>query len=111
MRITGIRWESLAPQERFQRMKNLQGRVPRSPIKRFLLGGAFGFAISIPVFVSIDDLPVRFAFMAGFTLLMGISQVIAGSSQVLERPISRLLLILGVTALGFGLAFLFFLID
>ena len=92
-------------------MKNLQGRVPPSPIKRFLLGGAFGFAISIPVFASIDDLPVRFAFMAGFTVLMGVSQVIAGSLHVLDKPAPRLLLVLGITSLGMGLALLFFLID
>lgn len=92
-------------------MKNLRGQTPRSPIKRFLLGGAFGFAISIPVFAGIEDLPVKIAFMAGFTTLMGGSQVIAGSSLVMQRPVPRFLLVLGVAALGIGLAFLFFLTD
>ena len=84
-------------------MRNLQGRVPESALSRFLLGAGVGIAISIPLFIGIEDTPVRVGFMIAFSGLMGIGQVLAGSKSARVRPMTRLAVLIGTMTLILGI--------
>lgn len=53
----------------------------RSPVRRFILGALIGVAISIPIFISIDDLAMSILFMVLFGGIVGVGQVLGGSSS------------------------------
>ena len=87
-------------------MRNIQGKVPESPVARFMMGVGFGVAISIPLFLSIDALWVRILFMASFGGIMGVGQVLAGSKSEQARLVTMWSLVLGIALLIVGIAVL-----
>ena len=91
-------------------MRNIKGDIPESPIARFILGGGIGLALSIPLFMGIEDIPVRIGFMAAMTALMGSGQVMAGSKAAQERGMVRWSLFAGTLLLVTGLVILFILL-
>ena len=91
-------------------MRNIQGKVPESALSRFLLGAGIGIAISVPLFIGIEDVPVRVLFMLAFAGIMGTGQVLAGGKS--ERSRTRLTwsLVAGVATLLVGVL-VFFLVS
>lgn len=91
-------------------MRNIQGKVPQSAFSRFLLGVGVGIAISVPLFMGIEELPVRILFMAAFAGIMGTAQVVAGGTSARSRTAMRWMLGIGALTLAVGVA-VFFMVN
>lgn len=88
-------------------MRNIQGKVPQSAFSRFLLGAGIGIAISIPIFLGVEDVPVRILFMLAFAGIMGIGQVVAGGNTVRSQRAMRWMLAIGTLTLFVGVVTFF----
>ncbi len=90
-------------------MRNIQGKVPQSAFSRFLVGAGIGIAISVPLFIGIEEVPVRVIFMLAFAGIMGAGQAVAGGTSPRARTATRwLVVIFGVTLLvGVATFFMF----
>ncbi len=85
-------------------MRNIQGKVPQSAFSRFLLGAGIGIAISIPLFIGIEDVAVRILFMLGFAGIMGGAQVVAGGTSARSGSLMRWMLAIGTLTMLVGVA-------
>lgn len=85
-------------------MRNIQGNVPKSALSRFLLGAGIGVAISVPLFVGIEELGVRILLMAVFAGTIGGAQVLAGGRTERSGRLMRWMLGIGTVALVLSIA-------
>ena len=91
-------------------MRQLNGKIPSSPVHRFLLGAGFGIAISIAIFAGVENVTLRIIFMLGFASLLGASQVLGGGTTTRSRKVQAWMLAGGAAALVAGVV-LFFTLD
>ena len=88
-------------------MRQLNGKVPSSPVHRFLLGAGFGVAISVPIFVGIENITLRLIFMLGFAGMIGASQMFVGGTENRLRKTQGWLLAAGAVVLIVGIVLFF----
>ena len=81
-------------------MRYLRELLRANAALRFLLGAGVGLAVSIPLYVGVEDWPVRLGLMLAFGATFGVGS--AMSTDTAERPRSAAtwLLVVGVAALG-----------
>lgn len=79
----------------------------QSPVRRFFFGALIGVAISTPIFLAIDDLPVSILFMALFGVIVGVGQILGGSSSPRSRRALPWLNGLGAVTFAIGVGVFF----